>query len=314
MIIAFFKTDSYSSIEDQRIQSYIDFEKLNLNPNDKKDAKKIFRSLIAQFGLPGYGKGDFVIYSLDDSKEIPSINDFCKDFNNNYCIDIIDPECSYSMVLNLTEKETKELLTVKTIDYVIVDRDTKMPRCYGSHNEIVDVYGSFETANEDVKLEDETIQCLLSYPKENGNGEVYVLNMEYDCVEEIDSFEAKLNRTENWNDDVLRYFVGKVCPNKDNGSVYIVECDFVGGDVSKLKADFPNFDLTICKKRGYKDFDLAKGFLEFTKNFAFIMLKRKYGENDINQRWDIGKDFADYEISVDGYVWGGHVYRVSIVN
>lgn len=313
MIIAFFKRDSYSSIEGQRIQNHIDFEKLNLNPNDKKDAKKIFRSLIAQFGLPSFEKGDFVIYSLDGSKEIPSINDFCRDFNI-YSIDIIDRECSYSMVLNLTEKEAKELLMVKTIDYVIVDRGTKIPRCYGSHNEIVDVFGSFETANEEVNLEDETIQCLLSYPKENGNGEVYVLNMEYGCVEEIDSFEAKLNSTENWNDDVLRYFAGKVSSNKDNRSVYIVECDFISGNVSKLKADLPNFDLTICKKRGYSDFDLAKAFVEMTKDFAFIALKRKYSEDDIKQRFEIGNGFADYEISVDGYVWGGHVYRVSIVN
>ena len=313
MIIAFFKSNSCSSITDQRIQSYTDFNKLNLNPNNKKDAKKIFRSLIAQFGLPSYEKGNFVIYSLDDSKDIPSINDFCKEFNE-YNIDIIDPECSYSMVLNLTEKEVKELLMVKTIDYVIVDRDTKMARCYGNHNEIVDVCGSFETANEEVKLEDETIQCLLSYPKENGNGEVYVLNMEYGCVEEIDSFEVRLNNTENWNDDVLRYFVDKASSNKENGSVYIVECDFICGDVSKLKADLPNFDLTICKKRGYNDFDSAKAFAEMTKDFAFIALKRKYSEYDIKQRFEIGNDFADYEISVDGYVWGGHVYRVGIVD
>lgn len=306
MVILFYKTQTNSDIENQRIGKP-NYWFQNLDANNKEDAKKIFRSLIAQFGNPYIAvngndieNDNFRVYNLEDSC---SMGEFVNDFNENV-EEIINADNAYSMILNLDMKDVEELIKWKSIDYVIVDKETKKPKTYGDFNEIVDVREYFESADSDItSTANETIYCLISYPKSMNNGsiteyDVYVINIETYSVNEIDCFVA---REKEWNDDVKTHLFEAA----DGVYVYALKTEFMNG-----------YHYSSSQTESiYKSYDKAKDVLDYLANSVAADFEKHYRKKDIKAERFFGVNTI-YKIDAaneeEGDSWNGSIIRMEL--
>lgn len=300
MIILFYKSEVSSEITNQRIDKpSVCFS--NLDPNNKVEAKKIFRSLIAQFGNPqievdGYEdieNDNFRVYELSAK----SIKNFIGDFNENDGQEVISPDYSYSMMLNLDIEDVKELICWTTKDYIIVDRDTKEPRTYGKFGEILDVKEYFESADSEIKnLADETIYCLLSYGAEVESNkivsaEVYTIVMEFNSVKEIDCFKVN---NDKWNEEVRNHLFEVSTKKVDY--VYLVKTEFENGK---------NYTKSNTEST-YRTYERAKSVLNYLSDSVKADFERHYEKDDVTSRWELGRDIK-FDISAPEDCWHGSV-------
>lgn len=296
MIILFYKSEASSEITNQRIDKpSVCFS--NLDPNNKVDAKKIFRSLIAQFGNPqievdGYEdieNDNFRVYELSAK----SLKNFIGDFNE----EVISPDYFYSIMLNLDIEDVKELICWTTKDYVIVDRDTKEPRTYGKFGEILDVKEYFESADSEIKnLADETIYCLLSYGTEVESdkivsAEVYTIVMEFNSVKEIDCFKVN---NDKWNEEVRNHLFEVSTKKVDY--VYLVKTEFEHGK---------NYTKSNTEST-YRTYERAKSVLTYLSDSVKADFERHYEKDDVKSRWELGRDIK-IDIAAPEDCWHGSV-------
>lgn len=162
--------------------------------NMENEAKDVIRILISQFGLK-----NLHIYNTSENRSdswFNSIGDLVNDINGQ---ELGIDDNLWSIDLNLTEEQMREVTDHYSSDFVIKDGRSNCLLCFEDGEMIA--YGDYEEARKDFHDDDKLYALFSNYDKDTDKCTIHVFKVLYDSYEKIGEIELDCDwhtKAEEW--------------------------------------------------------------------------------------------------------------------